>query len=199
MSLWLVPFVGVSGLLVCRAWRHDAALRSGELMDVRDVFPDGAVDLELLALSGRFYRLELQFEAVIEAPAENESTVREESSPSGDLPYWLRVERIDGPILYERERALSELFRLASSAREPSASGGRSRPTRLHWGCVPLLDFRASSPTRLRFEFSIPTPYGQTRLEKAQLILKEDVRPLRYSKSLLDRLAIDEPRGGSPA
>ena len=33
--------VGVAGLFVFRSWRKDAAIKSGEVMDVRDLLPEG--------------------------------------------------------------------------------------------------------------------------------------------------------------
>ena len=197
MSPWLLPLVGVSGLLVYRAWQHDAALRSGELMDVRDVLPEGEVELELRALGGRRYRLELQFEACLMVSPDHDFSARHIGSDSGVLPYRLRVEKTDGPILYERERSLQDLFGIASSARESTGTGGRQRWSSRHWGCVPLLDFQSSSLGRLRFEFSIRLNDDNARIEKAQLVLKEDVRRLRYSAALLDRISIDaqEERG----
>ena len=180
MSLWLLPIVGVPGLLVYRAWRHEVAMRSGELMDVRDVMPTGAAEMELRALGGRWYRLELQFEACVS-----------ERGPAGAmLPYRLSVERSDGAMLYERERALSELFRLAASAEESTGPRGARCAQARYWGAVPLLDFRSDSLGRLRFDFSIESASPQASLEKAQLVLKEDVRRLPHRPPLLDRIEI---------
>lgn len=189
MSLWLLPIVGIPGFLVYRAWRQDVAMRSGELMDVRDVLPTGEVEMELRALGGRWYRLELQFEACFpEADLGGEAT---EADPAGSiLPYRLSVERPDGAILYERERPLGELFGLASSARESSGQGQNKRVQARYWGSVPLLDFRSDCLGRLRFDFSIASHAPQVGLEKAQLVLKEDVRRLHHRATLLDRIEI---------
>jgi hypothetical protein len=185
MSLWLLPIIGLPGLLVYRAWRSEVAMRSGELMDVRDVMPTGEADMELRALGGRWYRLELQFEACLSEPG-----------PAGAiLPYRLSVERSDGAMLYERERALSELFRLASSADESVGQGDARRAQARYWGSVPLLDFRSDSLGRLRFDFSIESAAPQARLEKAQLVLKEDVRRLSLRAPLLDRVEIQAEVG----
>ena len=190
MSLWLAPLVGVSGLLVYRAWRHEAAVHSGELMDVRDVMPEGEADLELRALGGRFYRVELQFEACVRAPASEDERI-EQADGAARLPYRLGVTRSDGALLYERERPLSDLFGIASSEIERVGRGRSVEVQSRHWGCVPLLDFRSSTLGRLRFEFSIATPQSGVRLEKAQLVLKEGVKRLRHRKALLDRIEIE--------
>ncbi len=198
VSIWLVPILGVSGLLVYRAWQHDAALRSGELMDVRDVLPDGEVDIELGALGGRLYRLELQFEACVECPRDDDPSAEAMSEHTGELLYRLRVERPDGPILYERERPLQNLFGMASSAGEKTGIGSRRGVLSRHWGCVPLLEFQPESLGRLRFDFSIQPSGSRARLDKAQLVLKENVRRLRYPAALLDRIQIDSPDGAGP-
>ncbi len=189
MSLWLLPLVGVPGFLVYRAWRHDSAMRSGELMDVRDVLPTGEADMELRALGGRWYRLELQFEACLAEP-EPEREQAALDPTAAILPYRLSVERSDGAILYERERALSELFGLASSAGESSGAGRTKRMQARYWGSVPLLDFRSDCLGRLRFDFSIASVAPQAWLEKGQLVLKEDVRRLHHRAPLLDRIEI---------
>jgi len=189
MSLWLLPLVGVPGLFVYRAWRHDSAMRSGELMDVRDVLPTGEAEMELRALGGRWYRLELQFEACICAP-DSDAEAQTGGAAAAILPYRLSVERSDGEPLYERERALSELLGLASSAIESSGEGGDERVRARYWGSVPLLDFRSDSLGRLRFDFSIAGRAPHAWLVKGQLVLKEDVRRLPHRASLLDRIEI---------
>ncbi|MCP4908244.1 MAG: hypothetical protein GY910_25000 [bacterium] len=98
---------------------------------------------------------------------------------SGIPPYRLRVERGDGAILYERERSFVDLPGISSSTR---ASMRKQRQSASRsWGCVPLLDFQSSSLGRLRLGFSIRPSAVDWRLEKAFLVLKEDVRKLRYS------------------
>lgn len=189
MSLWLLPIVGIPGFLVYRAWRQDVAMRSGELMDVRDVLPTGEVEMELRALGGRWYRLELQFEACLSEP-EAGSDAEVADPAAAILPYRLSVERPDGATLYERERPLDELFGLASSAHESSGQGRGKRMQARYWGNVPLLDFRSDCLGRLRFDFSIATDAPQIMLLKAQLVLKEDVRRLHHRATLLDRIEI---------
>ena len=62
MLPWIVPLLGIAGLLAFRSWKQDVAIRSGELMDVRDLSPTGEVDVEVRVLAERLYRVELQIE-----------------------------------------------------------------------------------------------------------------------------------------
>ena len=198
MSLWLLPLVGIPGFFAYRAWQVDAAMRSGELMDVRDLLPEREAEIDLRALAGRCYRLELQFEACIsqsdvgvDADVDGEDGGDETDSIGASLPYRLSVERSDGAILYERERWLTELFGLAWRASEASGHGRQKQRRARYWGSVPLLDFRSLSLGCLRLDFSIDDRRGRARLEKGQLVLKEGVRRLPRRASLLDRVEIE--------
>ena len=173
--------IGAVGLFVLRAWRKDAAIRSGEVMDVRDLLPDGQGDCLVRVLGERLYRVELQVEATIANQAATSLPCRlvlTRSSDHGDeAPVW------------EGTRPLVELL--------PLAAGSRSRPdgTRQVWGSFPLLEFRAEAITRLRFEVEIPVveaAEGQpiARLDKANLVVKENVRPLVLPARWVERIAI---------
>lgn len=168
-------------------------------MDLRDVLPSGEGQIELRALAHRRYRLELQFEAVLEAPTPSASPDGVANDPeAGRFPFRLCVERSDGAILYERARELGDLFAMASTA--PGAANRTAQGTALGpgagrsgasaaqrvWGSVPLLEFETPELGRLCFDFAIEPRTRAGRLEKAQLVLKENVRPLRVTRTQLD-------------
>jgi hypothetical protein len=179
---WGISFgVGVVGLFVLRAWRKDAAIRSGEVMDVRDLLPDGQGDCLVRVLGERLYRVEIQVEATIaneEAMSLPCRLVLTRSSDHGDeVPVW------------EGTRRLVELLPLAAGSR-PQPGGPRQV-----WGSFPLLEFTPEAITRLRFEVEIPVAEaaeGQpiARLDKANLVVKENVRPLVLPARWIERIAI---------
>ena len=172
-------------------------------MDVREVPPDGEVDLEVRVLAARRYRLELQFEASTRIlTGEGTSGMAGTASPAA-FPYRLRVLALgDGDLasdLYESARNLRDLFGLACCARSPEGARTGTSSTISHWGSVPLLEFESSTLGRIRFEFSIePSEQGtvgaarfESHLDKAWLVLKEDVHKLRVPSALLDSLPVD--------
>jgi len=187
MLVWITPFVGAACFLAYRSWSQDVAIRSGELMDVRDVYGDGLpgegdVDLEVRVLADRLYRIELQMEAWIAA-----------SKATDEFPCRLVITKADadaqGEVVYAGDFTLGERAKFLAG-RAPSPEGGVSV-----WGCLPLLEFRCQSLVRLRFEVSLPSedqresgPVG--RMTKASVVVKEEVRGLRARRGTLERIEI---------
>jgi len=187
MLVWIAPFVGAACFLAYRSWSQDVAIRSGELMDVRDVYGDGLpgdgdVDLEVRVLADRLYRIELQLEAWIAA---NKAT--------DEFPCRLVITKADadaqGEVVYAGDFTLGERAKFLAG-RAPSPEGGV-----LVWGCLPLLEFRCRSLVRLRFELSLPSedrrergPVG--RMTKASVVVKEEARGLRARRGTLERIEI---------
>ncbi|MEM9176568.1 MAG: hypothetical protein AAGC67_15195 [Myxococcota bacterium] len=171
--------VGIVGTFVWRAWRKDAAIKSGEVMDVRDLLPEGEGDCLVRVLGERLYRVELQLEATLPATA------------SSDLPCSLVIDRLDDDgsdaIVWSGTRSLAELRTFAAGAE--TQPGGSVR----FWGSVPLLEFKSPAIVRLRFEVSLPLGESGVRIDKATLVVKEDVRPMVASKKRLDRVWIPVP------
>ena len=63
------------------------------------------------------------------------------------------------------------------------------------WGSLPLLEFRSESLVRLRFEVSLPVEdrsegVVRGRMQKASVVVKEDVRGLRARRGTLERVEI---------
>ncbi len=176
--------VGVVGLVVLRAWRKDAALSSGEVMDVRDLLPEGQGDCLVRVLGERLYRVDVQLEATIAADAK----------PS--LPCRLTITRAndqgDEEAVFEGMRPLVDLL--------PLAAGSRVGPAgeRHCWGSFPLLELSSEAIARMRFEVELPITEAVdgreiARIEKANLVVKENVRPLLVPARLLERVAIPSP------
>ena len=195
MLYWLVPLVGGIGFLATRSWRQDSAIRSGELMDVRDVLPSGEADLEVRVLANRRYRVELQFEAQT-GLVEPGTLSPETSIHEAAFPFQLIVEHADsgaGGVVYERSRVLEDFFPVTHL----SPHGG-NEAARRYAGAIPLLEFVSDGLVRLRFDLSIAATTqverrGQQtagRLDKAYLVIKEDVRPWRMKSALLDHIEI---------
>jgi len=187
MWVWIAPFIGAVGFLAYRSWSQDVAIRSGELMDVRDVYADGVpgegdVDLEVRVLADRLYRIELQMEAWIAA-----------SKATDEFPCRLVITKSDaaaeGEVVYAGDFTLGERAQfLAGHA--PGEEGGQSV-----WGSLPLLEFRCQSLVRLRFELSLPSEDRRQdgvagRMTKASVVVKEAVRGLRARRGTLERIEI---------
>ncbi len=150
-------------------------------MDVRDLLPEGQGDCLVRVLGERLYRVEIQLEA----------TITDEAATS--LPCRLVLTRSrdhgDPEPLWEGTRPLVELL--------PLAAGSRLQPggERQIWGSLPLLELRTESIGRLRFEVEMPvveTVEGRpvARIDKANLVVKENVRPLVLPARLIERVAI---------
>ncbi len=186
MLPWIVPLVGLAGILAFRSWKQDVAIRSGELMDVRDVDPSGDVDIEVCVLADRLYRVELHVEGVLNPSMRDRA-----------LPCRLIVTKADsdacGEIVHDEERVLGELLPFAAG-RETDAAGHL-----VFWGSLPLLEFNSESLLRLRFELTVAPndDVGGVRagqIVKAAIVVKEGVRPLRASGGILPRIRISDDR-----
>ncbi|GEM_PF-5309094 len=180
---WIAAGVAVPlGWVVMRAWRQDAAIKSGEVMDVRNLLPDGQGDCLVRVLGERLYRVELQVEAIHVADTDAE------------LPLRLTVTRVsddgDADIVYDGIRSLVALAHLGAGCDK------RSDGSTQFWGSLPLLEFTSTSIVRLRFEASAPTTEAAdgreiARIDKASLVVKENVRPWIASSTLVDRVDVE--------
>lgn len=180
LALGIVGVASGVGWVLSRSWRRDRAIRSGEVMDIRDVLPDGDADCVVRVLGERLYRVELQLTAFVA------------DGVSDALPYRLVLSRQcddgEGEIVYAGERSLASLVEFASGTQR--VPGGRTL-----WGCLPLLEFRSPELVRLRFEVELPVIDDRGgecagRLEKASLVVKEMVRPMPARKAQLDRVTL---------
>lgn len=176
--------VGVTGLLVLRAWRKDAAIKSGEVMDVRDLLPQGQGDCLVRVLGERLYRVEIQVEARV-------STGTEPSLPCR-LTLTRSSDHGDEEAIWDGTRSLVELLPFAAGSR---TVGGDARQV---WGSFPLLEFETEAITRLRFEVELPVMEvadGRevARIDKANLVVKENVRSLGGPAKRLERVMIRMP------
>ena len=187
MLAWMVAGgAGVLGWALLRFARVDAHREAGEVVDMRSLLPEGDGDCRVRVLPQRLYRVELHVEASLE---------------NGIRPQWpLRttLTRItdegDQEVLYDAERPLLEL-----SNREiggTTVAGGHERI----WGAFPLIEFASESIVRVRFEasLSLGEEFGGacSRIDKASLVVREDVRPSRRAAGRVDRISIDESCGG---
>ena len=180
----IVAGVGIAGFFVLRSWRQDLALKSGEVMDVRNVLPAGQGDCLVRVLGERLYRVELQIEATFS------------SDEAASLPCRLTVFRSiddgDEAAVWDGTRPLVELLPLAAGTkRGPSG-------TRQVWGSLPLLEFSTEAIARLRFEVEVPIVEvvdGRevARVDKANLVVKENVRALSAPRKLVERAVFPDP------
>ena len=183
---WIVPLLGIAGLLAFRSWKQDVAIRSGELMDVRDLSPTGEVDVEVRVLAERLFRIELQIEGWVFPVARDRA-----------LPCRLVVTKADsvaeGEVICDLHLTLGDLLPFAAGS-ETDAAGRLS-----FWGNLPLLEFSTESLLRLRFEVSIlldeDAGESQTgQVVKAAVVVKEGVRPLQARGGKLERILITDAR-----
>lgn len=180
---WIAAGVAVAlGWVVTRAWRHDAAIKSGEVMDVRNLLPDGQGDCLARVLGERLYRVELQIEA------------RHVADAAAVLPLRLTVTRVsdvgDAEVVYDGMRSLVALAHLGTG-HEKRGDGSTH-----FWGSLPLLELTSTSIVRLRFEASAPTMEALdgreiASVDKASLVVKENVRPWVASSALVDRVDLE--------
>ncbi|MCR9096290.1 MAG: hypothetical protein NXI30_18850 [bacterium] len=180
----IIAGVGIAGFVVLRSWRKDLALKSGEVMDVRNVLPDGQGDCLVRVLSERLYRVELQVEGTLSsdeaASFPCRLTVFRSSDDGGEAAVW------DGT------RPLVELLPLAAgTSRGPSGS-------RRVWGSLPVLEFSSDALARFRFEVELTVVEvvdGReiARLDKANLVVKENVRALPAPRKLVERAVFANP------
>lgn len=214
---WVVPMAAGVGLVAWRSRRQDAAIRSGELMDLRDALPGGEADVEIRVLPNRRYRVELQLEASVEArsrragaPADatdpGEPREEEAARPEAGLwPFELVVAGADGTqrgggegVVHHATGALEPLLTFAARARRTDASPDGPIVTTAWAGSAPLLELTSDALVRLRFELSIRTEQTtvadgierRARLAKARLVVKENVRPLRGRAARFDRVSL---------
>ena len=170
---------GLAGYFVARSLRKDAAIKSGEVMDVRDLLTDGEGDCLVRVLGERLYRVELQIEATISVDAPPELPCR--------LTVYRTGENGDEGVVYDGTRSLSALRSFAAGSQKQP--GG----TLQFWGSLPLLEFRSPAIVRLRFEAAMPVGEDAGRIDKASLVVKEDVRPMVASSKELDRIELPLP------
>lgn len=180
----LAAVAGGVGWAVARAWRQDLAIRSGEVMDVRDLMPTGQGECVVRVLGARLYRVEIHLEASVATTGE------------ATLPCRLTVTRSadegEGEVVYDGQCSLIGQLPLASVSRSESEQARR------FGGSVPLLELDTEGIARLRFEASFApseTLDGREvgRIEKASLVVKEDVRPMIIGRHHLDRVTLADP------
>lgn len=204
--VWVGAALGVVGILAWRSWRQDAAWRSGELMDVRDVLPSGEGHVEVRVLANRRYRVELQIEARLATTHDASAATPRADDTERAFPFELVVSRADGgptdALVHQTVGALEPLLGVATDRRvEQVSSPGGAIERACHAGAVPLLELVADGLVRLRFELAVRVEHRRTdgehtttgRLEKAFLVVKEEVRPLRGRG--LDFERIEVPTG----
>ncbi len=196
MLYWLAPIVAGVGWGAWRSWRRDASIRSGELMDVRDLLPDGTASLELRALQDRLYRVEIQLEL---EPAMGDGG--EVSSDAADA-IELTIHRsglggCDGAdvLLHATQGSIRASVRSALRAGLvcEHADSGRMQ------GSLPIAEFDVDALVRLRFDLALAqhglvldTRSGRRRMRvvKAHAAIKERVRPLRLPGGVPERVRI---------
>ena len=93
----------------------------------------------------------------------------------------------DEGVVYDGTRSLSALRSFAAGSQKQP--GG----TLQFWGSLPLLEFRSPAIVRLRFEAAMPVGEDAGRIDKASLVVKEDVRPMVASSKELDRIELPLP------
>lgn len=213
MLEWLAPLATGAGVFAWRSWHRDAAIRSGELMDVRDLMPAGDARLELRALQDRLYRIELQLELAPRSP--DDAPQAAQQIGRGPAEIELAVHRIaaDPPATSARgagdtrSRAPvdalvhSSQLPLATRLREAVRAGIASEGTHRGslQGALPLLELQTDALVRLRFDVTLSQPRvvverggrpTAMRVVKAHAVIKERVRPLRLPKGALERVQV---------
>ncbi len=200
LTIAIVTVVVVASFVLRALWRANAR-RSGEIVEVRSALPEGEVDAEIRALVDRRYRLELLFEARTRSRGGREGSAPCAALVEKVFPYQLVVREADEPggVLYERSGFLQDLFAFGTTSHEPRGTASGLEPHASHWGSLPLLEFESGSLRRLRIELSIPEGEGGLRsttdydahLDKASLVVKEDVRPLPGAAGAMDRVVFE--------